>query len=94
MIDLRPCKMMVFQGEPYDDEKFEEAIDEIWEVMKRYNPRLYGFDWADEEAPRFQLAPQGYRGISKQDLLPFLSKMITDSQTNHYKIVYDDINRK
>lgn len=94
MIDLRPCKMMVFQGEPYDDEKFEEAIDEIWEVMKRYNPRIYGFDWADEEAPRFQLAPQGYRGISKQDLLPFLSKMITDSQTNHYKIVYDDINRK
>ncbi len=62
MIDLKPCKMMVFQGEPFDDEKFEEAIDEIWDVMKSYDPRIYGFEWADDEAPRFQLAPQGYRG--------------------------------
>jgi len=62
LIDLAPCKMMVFQGQPYQDEKFEEAIGEIWEVMKRYNPELYGFKWADEDGPRFQLAPMGYRG--------------------------------
>jgi AraC-like DNA-binding protein len=62
IIDLPPCKMMVFQGEPYDDEKFEESIKDLWEVMKRYNPQIYGFDWADDEAPRFQLEPQGYRG--------------------------------
>lgn len=62
LIDLSPCKMMVFQGQPYDDEKFEEAINELWEVMKTYNPEIYGFQWADEEAPRFQLAPMGYRG--------------------------------
>ena len=23
IIDLKPCKMMVFQRQPYDDEKFE-----------------------------------------------------------------------
>lgn len=62
MIELKPCKMMVFQGQPYDDEKFEDAIDEIWEAMKSYDPKLYGFEWADEDAPRFQLEPQGYRG--------------------------------
>lgn len=54
--------MMVFQGQPYDDENFGEAISELWEVMKTYNPEIYGFQWADEDAPRFQLAPQGYRG--------------------------------
>ena len=62
LIDLPPCKMMVFQGKPYDDEKFEEAIGELWSVMKSYNPNVYGFEWADEDAPRFQLAPMGYRG--------------------------------
>ena len=62
LIDLAPCKMMIFQGQPYDDEKFEEAIGELWEVMKKYDPELYGFKWADEDGPRFQLAPMGYRG--------------------------------
>jgi AraC family transcriptional regulator len=62
LIDLPSCKMMVFQGQPYDDEKFDEAIGELWEVMKKYNPEIYGFQWADEDGPRFQLEPLGYRG--------------------------------
>ena len=62
LVDLPPCKMMVFQGPPYEDEKFESAIEEIWEVMKDYKPEIYGFKWADEDGPRFQLAPLGYRG--------------------------------
>lgn len=62
LIDLPPCKMMVFQGQPYDDEKYKQAIGELLEVMKNYNPELYGFSWADEDGPRFQLEPMGYRG--------------------------------
>lgn len=62
LIDLPPCKMMVFQGQPYEDEKFGEAIGALWEVMKNYNPEIYGFTWAEEDGPRFQLAPMGYRG--------------------------------
>ncbi|MFA5056200.1 MAG: AraC family transcriptional regulator [Dehalococcoidia bacterium] len=62
IIALKPCKMMVFQGQPYDDAKFEQAIGDLWAVMKTYNPELYGFKWADEDGPRFQLEPQGYRG--------------------------------
>ncbi|MCL1964945.1 MAG: AraC family transcriptional regulator [Firmicutes bacterium] len=62
IITLPACKMMVFQGQPFEDEHFDEAISDLWEVMKTYNPELYGFQWADEDAPRFQLEPQGYRG--------------------------------
>lgn len=62
VVNLPPCKMMIFQGPPYDDEKFMDAIGTMWEVMKTYNPELYGFRWADEDGPRFQLAPMGYRG--------------------------------
>lgn len=62
LIELPPCKMMVFQGPPFDDQNFQEAIGELWEVMKSYNPELYGFKWADEDGPRFQLSPMGYRG--------------------------------
>ncbi|GBF34317.1 hypothetical protein DCCM_3429 [Desulfocucumis palustris] len=62
LVELPPCKMMVFQGQPFDEKKFGEAIEEIWGVMKNYNPEIYGFKWADGDGPRFQLAPMGYRG--------------------------------
>jgi AraC family transcriptional regulator len=60
--EFPPCKMMVFQGPPFDEEQFEDAITDLWELMERFDPTLYGFEWADEEGPRFQLAPMGYRG--------------------------------
>ena len=62
LITLPACKMMVFQGQTFEDEHFDEAIADLWEVMKTYNPELYGFQWADEDAPKFQMEPQGYRG--------------------------------
>ncbi|HCC34992.1 MAG TPA: AraC family transcriptional regulator [Ruminococcaceae bacterium] len=62
LITLPACKLMVFQGQPFEDEHFDEAIADLWEVMNTYKPELYGFEWADEDAPRFQMEPQGYRG--------------------------------
>ncbi|MBN2852980.1 MAG: helix-turn-helix transcriptional regulator [Clostridia bacterium] len=62
LIDLPACKMMVFQGEPFEDEKFSDAIEDVWDVMKKYDPKVYGFEWADDLSPRIQLEPQGYRG--------------------------------
>jgi hypothetical protein len=59
---MPPCKMMIFQGEPYADENFEDAISELWSLIDRYDPKLYGFEWADQDGPRFQLEPLGYRG--------------------------------
>ncbi len=75
IMELPACKMMIFQGQPYDDEKFETAIGELWDVMKTYNPEVYGFQWADEEGPRFQLAPMGYRGyIEGRPVRPLSSR--------------------
>jgi len=62
IITLPPCKMMVFQGQPFEDEHFDTAIGDLQELIKTYNPELYGFQWADDIAPRFQMEPQGYRG--------------------------------
>lgn len=62
LIDLPPCKMMIFQGQPFKDEEFGEAINSLWEAMKNYDPEIYGFTWADEDGPRFQMEPRGYRG--------------------------------
>ncbi|WP_414733064.1 helix-turn-helix transcriptional regulator [Acetobacterium carbinolicum] len=62
LIELPPCTMMVFQGEPYDDTDFMAEIDAIWEHVKRFDPTVYGYQWAPEAAPRFQLVPMGYRG--------------------------------
>ena len=62
VMELAPCKLLVFQGEPFDDKDFEQAIASLWDVMNAYDPRVIGYEWADEEAPRFQLVPLGYRG--------------------------------
>lgn len=62
LLDLPPCKYLVFQGEPFDDEKFEEAIVTVWEAANRFDPRRFGWEWAPDDAPRFQLAPLGERG--------------------------------
>jgi len=62
LIDLPPCKMMVFQGPPFEDEAFGEAIEDLWKVIETYDPTIYGFTFAPEDGPRIQLEPQGYRG--------------------------------
>ncbi|MCJ7696061.1 MAG: AraC family transcriptional regulator [Anaerolineaceae bacterium] len=71
LIELPACKMMVFQGEPYDDEVFETAISSIWEHIKKFDPTLYGYRFAPESAPRIQLEPLGYRGYI--EALPVVS---------------------
>ncbi len=62
LVELPPCTMMVFQGEPYKDSAFMEAVGEVEKHIDRFDPTLYGYKWAPEHAPRFQLAPMGYRG--------------------------------
>lgn len=61
VIELEPCKFLVFQGEPFDDEDFEQAIEGVMEAIERFNPEIYGYRWCGD-APSFQLAPLGYRG--------------------------------
>ncbi|WP_330586813.1 hypothetical protein [Aminipila terrae] len=62
LIELPPCNLMIFQGEPYDDEDFMEAIGEVQSHIEKFDPSIYGYQWDSDAAPRFQLAPMGYRG--------------------------------
>ena len=40
---------------------YEEAINEIWQSIKKYDPSFIGYKW-DDENPRIQLEPIGERG--------------------------------
>lgn len=62
LIELPPCQLMIFQGEAYNDDNFMEEVGEVWRHIDKFDPTLYGYQWAQEDAPRFQLAPMGYRG--------------------------------
>jgi hypothetical protein len=62
IMELPPCKLLVFQGEPFEDKDFQQAIRSMWDVMNSYKPEIIGYEWADNDAPRFQLNPMGYRG--------------------------------
>ena len=61
MIELPKCKYMMFQGEPFAEEDFEEAILQIWDAIKKYQPETVGYCW-DTSNPRIQLEPIGARG--------------------------------
>ena len=61
LIDLPPCRYMVFQGEPYDDKDFCEAIVAVQKAIGNYKIETTGYTW-DNENPRFQYAPMGERG--------------------------------
>ena len=52
VINLEPCKMLVFQGEPFNDEDYGQAISALWAAMDKFNPEVYGYCYAPEIAPR------------------------------------------
>jgi len=62
VIGLEPCKLLVFQGEPYDNEYFMDAVGQCMGRIKKFNPEVYGYKYAPELAPKMQLAPMGWRG--------------------------------
>ena len=61
VVELPKCKYLMFQGEPFEEENFEEAIKEIWAAIEKYNPSSIGYTW-DKADPRIQLEPIGARG--------------------------------
>ncbi|MEA5085137.1 MAG: AraC family transcriptional regulator [Lachnospiraceae bacterium] len=61
VINLPACKYLMFQGEPFPEEDFCQAIEQIWEAIKKYDPSVIGYAW-DKENPRVQLEPVGTRG--------------------------------
>lgn len=67
LIELPEQTYLMFQGEPFLEENFESAILDLWEAMKKYDPRPLGYI-IDKENPRIQLEPIGSRGYI--ELLP------------------------
>lgn len=61
VIDLPEADYLMFQGEPFPEENYEEAITAVQESMKKYDPSVIGYVW-DYENPRIQLEPRGERG--------------------------------
>lgn len=66
-IELPAAKYLMFQGEPFAEEDYCLAIEEVKASIKKYDPAFIGYSW-DEENPRIQLEPIGARGYI--ELLP------------------------
>ena len=61
VITLPEADYMMFQGEPFLEEDYCQAIDEVKESICKYNPQIVGYEW-DKSNPRIQLEPIGKRG--------------------------------
>ncbi len=61
IIELPFTKYLMFQGEPFAEEDYGEAIEIIQSSINKYDPTTIGYQW-DDESPRIQLEPIGTRG--------------------------------
>ena len=61
VIQLPETEYLVFQGEPFREEDYCQAISAVQHAMERYDPILIGYEW-DDGQPRIQLEPRGERG--------------------------------
>lgn len=60
-IELPEAEYLAFQGEPFREEDYCEAIQAVQYAMEQYDPSLIGYEW-DDSNPRIQLEPRGERG--------------------------------
>ena len=51
----------MFQGQPFREEDYCEAIQTVQQAMDGYDPGVIGYRW-DDGNPRIQLEPRGERG--------------------------------
>lgn len=61
VISLPAAEYLMFQGEPFAEEDYCEAITAVQTAMNRYEPSIIGYQW-DDDNPRIQLEPIGTRG--------------------------------
>ena len=61
IIELPSSKYLMFQGEPFAEEDYCLAIEEIQTAINKYVPGNISYSW-DEDNPRIQLEPIGSRG--------------------------------
>ena len=61
VIDLPEADYLMFQGEPFAEEDYCDAITAVQQAMDSYDPAVIGYVW-DDSNPRIQLEPRGNRG--------------------------------
>lgn len=61
IIDLPASKYLMFQGEPFNEEDYCQAIEQVQDSISKYEPSAIGYSW-DPSRPRIQLEPIGERG--------------------------------
>ncbi len=61
VITLPAAEYLMFQGEPFREEDYCDAIAAVQRSMEKYDPSVIGYAW-DDENPRIQLEPRGERG--------------------------------
>lgn len=61
VIQLPEADYLMFQGQPFREEDYSEAIQAVQHAANTYDPAFIGYQW-DEENPRIQLEPRGERG--------------------------------
>jgi len=67
VIHLSAGKYLMFQGEPFAEENYCDAIEQVQMAIDKYDPSVNGFS-KDLKSPRIQLEPIGTRGYI--ELLP------------------------
>lgn len=66
-IEFPASQYLMFQGEPFAEETYEQAIQQVWTAIEKYDPSVLQHQW-DDQNPRIQLEPIGSRGYI--ELLP------------------------
>ena len=61
IIELPESDFLMFQGEPFKEENYCQAIEEVKYSMKKYNPSIIKCIWK-KSGLRIQLEPIGTRG--------------------------------
>ena len=73
VIHLPEAEYLLFQGQPFQEEDYCEAIQAVRQAVEQFNPTPMGYVW-DEENPRIQLEPRGQRGYIEQKAVRRLGK--------------------
>lgn len=61
IIQLPESDYIMFQGEPFLEKDYCQAIEEVQDAVKKYNPESIGYQ-VDTDNPKIQLEPIGKRG--------------------------------
>lgn len=61
VIDLPAGSFLMFRGEPFEEEQYVQAIQQVWQAEEKFDLTSAGY-MRDDSNPRIQLEPIGTRG--------------------------------